>query len=109
MDSQGNAMVCDSTQTDSLHVASEGIERLPRCEDLWFEDGNLVVAAPDLTFRLHRGILARHSDIFKDMFQLLSQSEQNTAVHGCPVVQLHHDRGSDLVMLFTLLYDGIKE
>lgn len=91
-----------------LSLITEEIEHLPRHEDLWFEDGNIVVAVSDLSFRLHRGVLARHSSIFKDMFQLPQAAEVPMA-HRCPAVQLHHDRGADLIVLLTLLYDGIKE
>ena len=97
----------DSPEDRSLMTA-EAAEGLPRHDDLWFDDGNVVIATSDLSFRLHRGVLARHSSVFKDMFQL-PQSDEAPTVAGCPVVQLQHDRGADLVMLFTLLYDGIKE
>ncbi|KIP04259.1 hypothetical protein PHLGIDRAFT_202032 [Phlebiopsis gigantea 11061_1 CR5-6] len=41
------------------------------------------------------------------MFQI-PLADQALTVEGYPFVQLHQDRGADLVLLFTLLYDGYK-
>lgn len=104
--SESNEIV-EGLVEDSSLMTAEAIEGLPRHDDLWFDDGNVVIASSDLSFRLHRGVLARHSSVFKDLFQV-PQADQAQTVEGCPVAQLH-DRGVDLVLLFTLLYDGIKE
>ncbi|KAI0756283.1 hypothetical protein C8Q80DRAFT_1264361 [Daedaleopsis nitida] len=46
--------------------------RVARYADLWFEDGNVVVVAqqPETAFRVHRGVLSRHSATFSDLFAL---------------------------------------
>ena len=41
-----------------------------RCEDLWFEDGNVVLRAEDTYFKVYEGILSRESPVFVDMFSL---------------------------------------
>lgn len=84
------------------HVAA-----LPHHEDLWFEDGNIILGAVNISFRLHRGILSRHSVVFRDML-MLPQGPESPKAFGCPLVQLH-DKGEHLVMLFTVLYDGVKK
>ena len=36
--------------------------------DIWFPDGNIVPIAGSAAFKVHRGQLERHSEVFKDMF-----------------------------------------
>ena len=93
-------------QGDLLMTPSE-VERLPQYQDLWFEDGSIVIAAQATSYRLHRGVLARHCGVFRDMFSV-PQGGQSLIAHGCPVVQLH-DRSEHLTKFFTLIYDGAKE
>lgn len=74
----------------------------------WFPDGNLVLVTPDETaFKVHRGILARHSEIFQSMFQMpppesLPESE---VLENCPIVPMY-DSSSELSNLIKALYDG---
>jgi DNA-directed RNA polymerase subunit L len=76
--------------------------------DPWFPDGNLILASEDHTaFKVHRGILARHSEIFQGMFdiphpELLSESE---VYEGCPIITMY-DKGIELANLVKALYDG---
>ncbi|KAJ7061540.1 hypothetical protein C8F01DRAFT_937617, partial [Mycena amicta] len=41
--------------------------QLRRIEELWFEDGNIVLQAGAAMYRVYRGTLAMHSSVFKDM------------------------------------------
>jgi len=36
--------------------------------DIWFPDGNIVLVAGSAAFKVHRGQLERHSEVFKDTF-----------------------------------------
>ncbi|KAJ7142085.1 hypothetical protein C8R43DRAFT_1131078 [Mycena crocata] len=54
-----------------------------RVQDLWFEDGNIVIQAGNSQFRVFRGILAARSPVFEDMFSL-PQPADSEAVDGCP-------------------------
>ncbi|KAF8145623.1 hypothetical protein K438DRAFT_1425906, partial [Mycena galopus ATCC 62051] len=36
-------------------------------QDLWFEDGNIVIQAGNSQFRVYRGVLAKRSSVFQDM------------------------------------------
>lgn len=74
---------------------------------LWFDDGNVVLVAEKTGFRVHRSVLARHSDVFRDMF-LISQPEPplNDEAKGCPIVPLVDDGAEDVATILGILYDG---
>ncbi|KAF8590839.1 hypothetical protein K439DRAFT_1167305 [Ramaria rubella] len=79
---------------------------LTRSDAFYFEDGNLVVIVEEVAFRLHRGLLARHSPVFRDMSALPNSSTGlgDGFFDGCPVVRLQ-DRVTDVVELLRCLYD----
>jgi BTB/POZ domain len=55
----------------------------------WFDDGNIILQAESKLFKVHRGVLAKHSNVFQDMFSLPQPPNQPTAEHeGCPSVML---------------------
>ncbi|KAJ7490879.1 hypothetical protein FB451DRAFT_1124445 [Mycena latifolia] len=58
-----------------------------RVQELWFEDGNLVIQAGNSQFRVYRGILAAHSPVFQDMLSF-PQPPDSELVEGCPLVRL---------------------
>ncbi len=41
---------------------------LRRDLDLWFFDGNIVLVALGIAFRVHKSVLACHSDVFRSWF-----------------------------------------
>ena len=57
---------------DELDVPVARRERTRfRRGDPWFEDGNMILLAQDGTaFKIHRGVLARRSQVFESMLQL---------------------------------------
>ncbi|KAI8971161.1 hypothetical protein BD414DRAFT_426567 [Trametes punicea] len=78
----------------------------------WFDDGNVILFAEDtasdaaVAFKVHRGVLARHSEIFQSMFELATPiSGDIELTHGCPIVRMH-DRPTELSALIRALYDG---
>ena len=73
--------------------------------EIWFEDGNVILVAETVAFRVHRGQLERHSDVFHDLF-LIPQPRDQDLVDGCSVVELH-DSASDMTFLLRALYDGL--
>ena len=80
-------------------------------EDIYYEDGNLVVSANGGTngdtgivyFRVHKSILGKHSPVFKDMFSLPSPEEVEQH-DGVPLVHVHDDV-SDLRSFLKALYE----
>ncbi|KAJ7113335.1 hypothetical protein C8R43DRAFT_1039923 [Mycena crocata] len=57
-----------------------------RVQDLWFDDGNLVIQAENKHFRVFRGILAARSPVFQDMLSFPQPSDAEL-VEGCPLVR----------------------
>ncbi|KAI0640935.1 hypothetical protein C8Q79DRAFT_920559 [Trametes meyenii] len=75
-----------------------------RDEEFWFEDGNIVLTSRNVSFKVYKGMLAEHSDVFRSMFQIAQGvpdiSEQQD---GCPNVLLD-DSPDDLRELFRLIF-----
>lgn len=64
-----------------------------RDEEFWYDDGNIILVARDVEFRIYRGLLADHSPVFRDMFSFPvpppeSSSAADPTGDACPVVQL---------------------
>ncbi|KAJ7195430.1 hypothetical protein GGX14DRAFT_376932 [Mycena pura] len=75
----------------------------------WFDDGNIVlITTSDPTaFRVHRGVLARHSEVFESMFLVPQPTEAVETYDGCQVVRMW-DSPLELANLIIALYDGAK-
>ncbi|KAN0078102.1 hypothetical protein V8E55_010159 [Tylopilus felleus] len=92
--------------------------------DIWFSDGNIILVAGSAAFKVHRGQLERHSEVFKDLFLVgradiessrqsrsactedMVNEEGNKLVDGCPTVDIY-DCPSDVYHLLVALYDGL--
>ncbi|KDR79556.1 hypothetical protein GALMADRAFT_93475 [Galerina marginata CBS 339.88] len=75
-----------------------------RSPNYWFNDGNIVIQAQNTQFRVYKGILARHSKVFCDMFDL-SQPDSEPLVEGCALVHVS-DAPQDWENIFSILYDN---
>ncbi|KAI0702262.1 hypothetical protein BC835DRAFT_1404355 [Cytidiella melzeri] len=78
--------------------------------DPWFEDGNIILLAdPEdsaaVAFKVHRGVLARHSEVFQSMFEGAQPPPHEENFEQCPVVRMH-DVPVELSNLIKALYDG---
>ena len=61
-------------------------------DEFWFDDGNIVlIANNDVAFRFYKGLLARASPIFQDMFSIFQPHGEKEMMDGCIVVRLHED------------------
>jgi BTB/POZ domain len=79
-----------------------------RDEDLYLEDGNVVLSVNDLEgnvihFRVHKSVLARQSSVFKDMFSVPSPASVDM-YDGAPLVRLHDD-SKEIKRFLQALYD----
>lgn len=58
-----------------------------RDEEFWFDDGNIVLIAGNLSFKVYRGLLASQSPVFADMFST-GDPHADSQIDGCPIVHL---------------------
>ena len=63
----------DHTPSDQSATASSAPEAQEtiRNEELWFQDGNVILIVGDIGFRVYQGLLAERSPVFKGMFSFL--------------------------------------
>ncbi|KAH9980275.1 hypothetical protein BGW80DRAFT_1434897 [Lactifluus volemus] len=88
----------------------------PACRgNPWFEDGNIILLVEDddhnplKAFKVHRGLLARQSEVFDAMFDIpqpTSSMDSIEHVDGSPVIRMY-DLPNELSNLIKALYDGI--
>ncbi|KAL1659878.1 hypothetical protein GGF50DRAFT_64397 [Schizophyllum commune] len=79
-------------------------EPVVRCEELWYDDGNLILQAERTQFRVHRSILCKQSIVFKDMKEASCTSTGSITVEGCPVVELQ-DSAKEIRYMLQCIYD----
>ncbi|KAL6298842.1 hypothetical protein BKA93DRAFT_743329 [Sparassis latifolia] len=92
--------------SSSSRRLAEDDGELQQDADFWFADGSIVLIAENATFRVHQGVLSRHSEVFRELFTV-PQPHDEQSVYGCPVVRLY-DSPIDLRYLLRVLYDGRK-
>ncbi|CAL1709461.1 unnamed protein product [Somion occarium] len=78
-----------------------------RHQEFYFHDGNVVIMAEKIAFRIHQGVLSRHSTIFQDMFSLPQPSthDEGYQIDGLPVVHVS-DTADEFAHVVAALYDG---
>lgn len=69
---------------------------------IWLDDGNIVLVAGGVAFRVHQSILSQNSEVFRDIFTL-PQPIDAEKYEGRPVVHLT-DSASDLVHILTITF-----
>jgi hypothetical protein len=76
----------------AIHSQEHSNTNLSKCQELWFEDGNIVIQADSVLFKVHRGILSAQSSVFADMFGMPAPQgggDCNEKYEGCPIVRLY--------------------
>ncbi|KAF8216781.1 hypothetical protein K438DRAFT_2007554 [Mycena galopus ATCC 62051] len=73
--------------------------------EMWFSDGNVVLQAANTQFRVHWGVLALHSTVFRDM-QSLPQPPDQPSIDGCSIVEVFDDPGDVQYLLKALYHMG---
>ena len=76
-----------------------------RDADVWLADGNCVVVAKNTAFRVYKGILSLHSELFRDLFSLPNSGSSSDMMDGCPTVTVADDP-RDIRCLFLVLCCG---
>lgn len=86
------------------HLASSIQGRPKHHPEYWFDDGNVVVVAGNISYRVHAGILSRPSIVLRQLCaELRADSSQDIA--GCPILTLD-DSPEDMTALISNLYGG---
>jgi hypothetical protein len=76
-----------------------------RSSKVWYSDGNLVLQAEDMLFKVHRSILIQRSKVFSDMLAVTQPDNPlEQLVDGCEVVQLRDDSGDDMEEALRAIY-----
>ncbi|KAK7048519.1 BTB domain-containing protein [Favolaschia claudopus] len=96
-----------------MHSLPQSVRaRERKSEAAYFDDGNIILRCEEsqdssVIFRVHRSVMARHSEVFNSMF-LVPQPEADMVetVDGCQVVQMWGDSAVELANLIVALYDG---
>ncbi|KAI1795341.1 hypothetical protein LXA43DRAFT_882228 [Ganoderma leucocontextum] len=70
-------------------------------EEFWLNDGNIVLVARNIAFRVYCGLLVTQSTVFADMFASSSPNSDET-IEGCPVVHIS-DSPEDFAHLLRVL------
>jgi hypothetical protein len=72
------------------------------CQDFWFSDGNVILSAGSFAFKVHRGQLERHAEIFQTMLSIPQPENADSTINLC-------DSPTDVYHLLRALYDGLYE
>ncbi|KAF8577281.1 hypothetical protein K439DRAFT_564641 [Ramaria rubella] len=86
------------------NIGMTSIEHVDRSKDIYFEDGNIVLIAQNTAFRVHRGHLARHSEVFRGLLEAALHSPSTELFDSCHIVRLS-DKSEDFVELLRVFYD----
>lgn len=71
---------------------SKDYVEIAKAHGLWFDDGNIVLVAERRPFKVHKGVLAAKSQVFRDMFSIpqppKDASNESEYFEGVPIVRL---------------------
>ncbi|KAH6907666.1 hypothetical protein BKA70DRAFT_1283635 [Coprinopsis sp. MPI-PUGE-AT-0042] len=85
----------DGHDGESIGATDGGHYIPPKRSEIWQKNTQ---------FRVHRSMLARHSEVFRDMFTMPHPSGE-ALVEDCPLVSLPMDSAEDVKNMLTALYD----
>ncbi len=89
----------------------------PPHDELWYEDGNILLATDAHLYRVHKSVLAKQSTVFKDMFELsgmppeVGEETGKSAMllseewDGLQVVKMFGDSDEDVRYFVKALYN----
>ena len=76
-------------------------------KQVWYDDGNVVLVAKGMAFKVHRTILANHSLVFRNAFAFPQPEKQDEVHEDCPVVHLSEE-ADELAIFLDIFYHGMK-
>jgi len=80
---------------------------LIRSQDVWYDDGNVVIQTENIVFKVFRGILASNSTVFADMFSVPQPTNDTgpDVYDSCPLVQIY-DTPDDARHFLKAIHDA---
>ncbi|KAJ7707827.1 hypothetical protein B0H14DRAFT_3525749 [Mycena olivaceomarginata] len=82
--------LCEKACDVDLEVYAGKLVNILRSDsELWFTDGIVIIIACSVAFKVHRGQLRRHSQVFDDLFSI-PQSKDQDLYDGWPWVQVYN-------------------
>jgi BTB/POZ domain len=100
-------MVDTPVKCDEVEADDEGENRPTRSDEVWYDDGNIVLQAGGEQFRVHKSILSKYSTVFRDMFKVPQPlPTPKDTLDGCPIIKLECDQNYHWSSFLELLYDG---
>lgn len=80
--------------------------------DLWMEDGNIIIAATDVSsekkttyaFKCHRSVLSKQSKVFEGLLGIPSSEDSQDMYDGLPLIMLP-DAWADVKGLLHYVYE----
>lgn len=109
-------MSCEETASNGASADQQYCDEFTRDDDLWMEDGNIIIAATDETaydseeepltyvFKCHKSVLSRQSSIFNEMLCIPPSKNVDDICDGLPLVTLP-DPYQDVKAALHLLYE----
>ncbi|KAH9932308.1 uncharacterized protein B0H18DRAFT_1137503 [Fomitopsis serialis] len=98
------------TDPDTVSLAGDCGSRpevsFTKDDKFWYLDGNIILLAQNIGFKVYKGLLAEQSEVFRDLFTLPQPSEAQS-VEDCPTVHLS-DTAQDLRALLSVMIHGRK-
>ncbi|OSD03791.1 hypothetical protein PYCCODRAFT_1466699 [Trametes coccinea BRFM310] len=103
----GNPSTTNPCAEEAQTESPEAERKVPQPDaEFWFEDGNLILVARDVEFRVYRGPLVANSPVFKDLLHL-PHSSTNRCTCGGGIALLHvQDSPEDLRHLLRVVMPG---
>ncbi len=74
-------------------------------DELWFDDGSVVLATDVHLYRVHKSMLAKHSTVLSDMFEIPSGNANTECWDGVPIVKMAGDSDEEVFILLKALYN----
>ena len=95
---------------DDVAAAEGPLSELKPHETLWHKDGNVILATDVFLYRVHKGVLANYSSVFKGLFEQsddveLIMDSVSESWNGVPVVKMVDDKDEDVYNFLKTLYD----
>ena len=87
----------------NVEPSPPGVDVIVKHPDFYFPDGSVVIIVENTAFRIHKYVLARHSEVFNGMWDV-PQPPMSDMYDGCPTVKLT-DSKADFIDVMRVMYD----